>query len=522
MSGLVDLIELETLDPAGALVRTLFSEVPLRPFSHFDPDRPDAEVAPRVAELPTFGQDVYVDPERMAGDVAVGSLSLDDTDGALAWLRLHAPVALTWRRGRPGEPFAAWAVVAVGRPQPPRWRAAAGEDRILAVITLYDRRLDLNEAIQPSVMAGDAVGDVGLGGAADLKDSPLPLALGDLSAANIAPPLANQSRQIWRVHDGGAGALGAVHALYYRGGAAGLTDAGDLGGGLETASLSAGQYASDLARGLARCGGNVSGELTMDVSGPAAAGATAPALIKWALQRRYGGAAALGAEFASPAAISTAAVGTFIDEAGVSYADAIDQWCRSAGLYCVPDEMGVWRIGAHAAPAATAGAVIDDYAIVDIEADDVDPPAAGVTVLWGRNYTILGRGGIAEAVHGTPRESWLAAEWRRETWPDASAQAAIKARWPSAKIREVKTDLRYQADAAALAQRLAGLIGLRADLTARDGWRVAVSLDRFQGVKLGQTVRLVWTESGVDRRYVVLGRRLGSPEPGLMWLRLWG
>lgn len=521
-AALIDLIELETLDAAGQTARALFSEHPLRPFSHFDPHRPDAAVAPRIAEMPTFGQDLYVDPDRMAGDVAIGSLALDDTDGALAWLRLHTPVSLTWRRGVDGAPFAAWNIVAAARFLPPRWRAGVGNDGILAVITIYDRRLDLDQAVQAAVMAGDAVGDAGLGGSPDLKDQPLPLALGDLSTANISAPIANQSRQIWRVHDGGAGALSAVHTLYYRGGAAGLTDAGDLGAGLETATLSAGQYARDMSRGLVRLGGNISGDLTMDVTGPTGAGTTAPALIKWALQRRYAGAASLGAAFDAPAALSTASVGTYVTEGGASYAGLIDDWCRSAGLWCVPDEAGVWRIGAHAVPTATADIVINDHAIVDIEADEVDPPAAGVTVLWGRNYTPAGRSQIAESVYGTTRESWLATEWRRETYPAAAGQAAVKARWPGAKVREVSTDLRYQADAAALAARLHGLLGPRADMTARDGWRVAVSLDRFQGVKLGMTAQLIWNEAGIDRRYVVLGRRLGSPEPHLMWLRLWG
>jgi hypothetical protein len=432
-------------------------------------------------------------------------------------------LTLTWRRGVEGAPFAEWSIVATARFLPPRWRAGAGDDGVLAVITIYDRRLDLDQAVQAAVMAGDAVGDTGLGGPADLKDQPLPLALGDLSTANITALIANQSRQIWRAHDGGgAGALGAVHTVYYRGGAAGLADAGDLGAGLETAVLSAGQYARDMARGLAGLGGNISGDLTMDVTGPAAAGATAPTLIKWALQRRYAGAASLGAAFDAPAALSTAAVGTYVTEGGASYAALIDGWCRSAGLWCLPDEAGVWRIGAHAAPTETADIVINDHAIVEIEADDVDPPAAGVAVLWGRNHTVMQRSGIAESLYGSPRESWLATEWRRETWPDAAGQAAIKARWPSAKVREVSTDLRYQAAAASLVVRLHGLLGPRADMTARDGWRVAGSLDRFQGVKLGMTARLIWAEAGIDRRYVVLGRRLGSPEPHLMWLRLWG
>jgi hypothetical protein len=522
--GKADLFELVTLDPAGAETRTLFSDVPMRPFSHFDPDRPDADVLSRVQESPTFGQDLYVDPDRGAGDVAVGAITLDDTDGALGWLSAHAMVSLIWLRGWPGDAFAAWDVVATARPQAPRRVTSDGDDAVKLIITLYDRRLDLNDPIQTNVMAGDAVGPTGLGGAADLKDQPIPLVLGDLSTGNITPPVANASLQIWRVHDGaGAGPLGAVNALYHRGGPAGLADAGDLGAGLAGATLTGGQYARSVAAGLVRCGANVSGELTMGVTGPAAAGTTAPALIMWALARRYGGGVALGDEFVNPAALSSATLGTYVTDSGVSYADLIDGWCASAGMWCVPDERGVWRAGVHGLPGEPA-ATINAYDIVKAETEDGEAPVCAVTVKWGRNHKVLGRGSIAEILHGGDREAYLAVDWRRETYPDAATAAAIKSRHINARKVEVTAaaDIRYQADAAALAQRLFGLLSLRPDGSPWEGWRVAVSMDAWSGVRLGTTVTLDWAEGGVNRPVVVLGRRLGSPEPGLMWLRVRG
>lgn len=520
MTDIVDLYELITIAPDGDEERLLLAAHPLRPFGHLDPDRPNARILNRVAAPPAWGGDIYADPSRMTGTVTAGSLVLHNADGAMSYLAWHAWVSLVWRRGVPGTDFGAWEVVATARPQPPQWSVSDRETARLT-ITLYDLRADLDDAVQTSLMAGDAVGTTGLGGAADLKDRPLPLALGDLSTSNVSPPLANASLQIWRVHDGaGAGAPAAVHTLYYRGGDAGLSDIGDVGAAITTTALTDGQYSRWMAQGLIRVGGNVSGELTCDLTGPTAAGTTAPSLIKWLLQRRYGAGVALGPGFAgglaghAPAA---AAVGLWVDEADTSYAALIERLCRSAALWCLPDEDGVWQLGAYAAPATPVG-VIGVNDVVQIQTDAVDPPVWSVAVKWGRNHTVLSRGSIAEAVEGTDREAWLAQEWRTATVSDA----AIKARYVNAIKVEIETELRTAAAADALAAHLFGVLSLRADASPRRGYQVAVPLDKWRGVAMGATLTLDWAAEGIMDDMVVMGRRLCSPDSHLMWLRLWG
>ncbi|HRQ81982.1 MAG TPA: hypothetical protein PKZ97_12790 [Azospirillaceae bacterium] len=513
MTAMVNLFELVTAAPGGGEERLLLADHPLRPFAAADPDRSNARVLNRVLDAPAWGGDLYADPARMTGTISAGSLKLSNADGALSYLAGHSWISLIWRRGSPGAAFGDWQTVAVARPQPPQW-AVSSADPATLTITLYDLRDDLADEVQTNLLAGDAVGNVGLGGPPDLKDRPVPLALGDLASGNVTPPLANQGRQIWRLADPAAGAIATIYNVYYRGGDAGLSDLGDLGAGLEAASLTAGQRARDMTRCLLRAGGNVSGELTVDLAGPAAAGTTAPSIIQWLLQRRYGSGVALGPGFA--AGLSTAAVGLWLDEAA-SYRDLIDRLCRSAGLWCAPDATGVWQLGRYDPPAAPLASIgVND--IVQLEGDEVDPPAWSVAVKWGRNYTPLGRGSIAEAVIGTAREAWLAQEWRTETASDVG----VKARYLNARKVEVETDLRGQADAAALAGRLLGLLSLRSDGSPRRGYRVAVPMDKWRGYPLGSTLRLAWPAEGIDEPLLLVGQRYCSPEPHLMWARLWG
>ncbi|PWR23350.1 hypothetical protein [Zavarzinia compransoris] len=508
--------------PAGGSPEVLrVSDSPIRPWSPADPARPNASARELLVEVGEISTELYADLSRLASTVGGGEIVLSATGGALAAYAgaTWGDVAIYWGDtaidGTPA-PWATWSRLMSGRVEAVRQDlSVTGPSRLR--LLCYDPRGTLDEAVQGRTYLGTNSGAAGYEGTSDdLIGKAVPIALGDLTRANISPPCVNTARQVYQLNDGGDY---SDEILRVGGGDAGATMAGDLSSADFDASMApaSGAYVRDRARGLVMLGGGIiSAALSATLKGAVGGAyvATAPGLIKRLLERRGTPAGQIGGTFGAVSA--PAPVGLWI-EGATSYRSVIETLAASMGGWVAPDSVGVWQIGLLAAPAGAPAETLDSYSIRDLAVDDADDaiPAWRVTVRHARNYTVMRRSDLAGAVRETDRAAELAREWREAVW----SAPAVKAAYPAARDLVLDTALVAQADAQALADRLGGLLG-----QPRRSWRVTVELTAARlAYQPGITcLALDYRPLAIGGLYRVMGRKLFSPSRHLMTLRLWG
>lgn len=518
MTELIDIVELECIPPAGPAEWLYLADAPMRPFAHTDADRPNRGYQARIIEPPSFQSDIYADPSRMAGSIGAGTLVLSNADQALSYLRGYTFGAFRWLRGRAGQPWAAWERMAAGRAEAPRWTVSESQPTRL-VVSLYDRRADLDADVQTATFAGTNVGAAGLDGDEGMAGRVRPIALGDLTTAFLPVTWANTAARIAQVSEAGFTA-GSV-AVYDRGGDSVMSLEGDhAAADLAGATLTTTQFATASATGagLVRLGGALGGEPQFGCRGVPAAGLTAPSIARWLLLRRAGGGA-IGATLDALAASATAPAGLWLGDRA-SYRQAVEPLCRSWGGWLIPDRFDTWQAGALPASPGAPLLTLDEHDVVRIEQDDAElaRPVWRVRVNHAEVLSVMSRSQLAPAAWETARETLLRDRWRTAEAVSAAAQAR-----PDRRELEVETALRARADAQALADRLLSLLSLRPDGEPRMSLRVAVEMTAARlAVPHGGTVRLAYAPDGIDRPMIVMGVRLASPKRHLMQWRLFG
>jgi hypothetical protein len=479
----------------------------------FDPAAHEGEPwDPVLIEPANVEIGLWSDATRGMGEVGGGALVIANADGAYNFLHGAAVAEIEVRAGSGRE--LAWsecrplARLLAGPPEVAL--SAASPSRV--TIPVRDRR-ELLSRLSGSSLAGTG----GVEGVAARKGQSRPLAFGDLTGANV-PPLPLGSG-IYQAHDGPLPA--APSALYLRGGPAGLVRTGDFpGAALVSASLTAGQYCTDLARGLVRVGGNPNGALTLDMQGDAAGGYadTVPALLRRVLLRLGEPAERIGASLSAGQA---ARVGLYIG-AEADAAASVEELCRSVMGWLVPDAAGVWQFGTWAPPVGGAGLMLGPDEILSLDAAPwgFDVPLAEVSVLWGRNYAPMGENDIPaslrEGAGADPaRVEYLTQEWRRAVWrsPDNAA------RWGDAAPKiEVSTALRSEAAAAELADRWGACFGV-----PRRSFRVAVAMtDAAMALPLGGVAAIDYPPAGISGLFRLVRVRPTAPRLGQMQMQFWG
>ncbi|RJF94799.1 hypothetical protein D3874_03005 [Oleomonas cavernae] len=497
-----------------------WTDTPIRPFAATDPDRANALCDPRLLEGGDVSLDVYADLSRLEGALGAGDLVVSNADGSLSgyrtwrWQDIGIYLGRAAQDGTP-DPFATWTCLLKGRVERPQWEVRTdGPSRLR--LAIHDKRADIEQDVQTRLYLGTNVGATGYEGLSDdLKGKPVPLALGDLTKANITPPRANGPAQVLQINDGGDF---TTETIRDRGGDANLVRDADLtGAAFDAASPVSGHYLRDRTRGLLKYGGGLGGTVTVGMQGTIGAGgytATAPALIKRLLERRGTPPGDIGASFGTLSA--PAACGLWLPDA-TTYAEAIGALARGFAGWAIPDAAGVWQVGRLTAPSGPAALTIDQYAVRSIEVDDSESlvPAKKITVRYARNYTVMREADLAGAVIGTDRARELAEEWRTAVWTSPTIAAA----YPNARELTIDTPLVAAADAQALADSLGALFGV-----ARESWRVVVELDEVSlGLRLGDDcVQLDYPQQAISGLYRVIGKRPLTPARHLVTLRLWG
>lgn len=514
------LVEINATSPAGAPTVLRFADRAIRPFPPTDPDRPNARFDSRILEPPALRRLLFEDLSTLTPSLGVGVLQLANADHGLDGYQGYVWSDITALLWTEGTAFAAATTVYKGLCAPPSF--PVGGDRPSRVsLALYDYRLELSKPLQSNVYAGtNGVGGVLYEGAPDgIKGQPKPLAYGNLLDAHIAAPQVNAAVQAYQLHDG---KIAGAEQLFDRGAAAGYASDGDFANAaFEGHANAAAHYCTDLGRGLVKLTGAPAGQLTFGFKGdaPAVGGykETAGPILARILAKAGVPAGRIGASVGALAA--AAVVGIYVAD-GANADQVVAQMAASALTAVLPDRLGVWQAVPFGPPAAVADFQLGRGQIIDCVSDDGAPlPVGEVRVGWGQIWQTFSGTELFPGLVGTTSQERLANEFRWAVASDATVKARLESSWRKV---EVKTALRTEADALALANALKAMFGLRPDGTPRRTWRVTVELDTALVRTPGQTVQLAYPPSGVAGNFLLVGEELLRPRRDQAIWTVWG
>ena len=370
-----------------------------------------------------------------------------------------------------------------------------------ATVTLNvrDRQEELAEplAIIPAYL-GTNSGATGIEGTADdIKGASKPLSLG--RCFNVTPVCVNSSADIYQVHFRQVQAIPAV----YSNGAA-LTLGADYANEtlLAAASITAGTYATCLAKGLFRLQTTLNTVITADVQGDAVGGyvATTGACMRRVLEMAgwAAGGDFVAADFTTLDTAQPAEVGVY-DTDGGKAKDLLDELAAGAWAWYCPDRLGIMRVGRVAAPSGSPVAAFSDVHLMGLErvTDTSSSGLAGapwsvVTLDCAKNYTKQDGNNVAGVVTDA-RRAWLAAETRTATsTSDGLPSPAVTARYPLAIEQDFKGLLTTAAAAVAEAQRRAAF-----RLAVRRSFKAQLAFEFADGLDLGAVVSLTSRRLGL-------------------------
>jgi hypothetical protein len=377
-----------------------------------------------------------------------------------------------------------------------------------AIIQIKDKQFVFAKQVRTALYGGTNALPNGLDGVADLKGKPRPVAYGKVF--NVSPPMVNTSRLICEV-----GVCNSVDAVYSNGAALTAGTAYTSQSDMETNAPSAGTYRAWPAGGYFRLGSYSAEQITADVTQGASAAARTVAQVLRTLATDAGLTTAeiSAADITALDGLNTAVVGIWIDDAGTTFANAMDQVAASLGVYYGFDSLGVLRMGRLTAPTGMSKATLYGYDILDgIERrapKDNGIPVCGATVNYAKNYTVQTSGLAGSA---SAREPFVSEELRASN----AADATIKTQWLLSDTMSVDTLLTAVADADAEAARLLALYKMRRDifdipvdlsfLTAADLWMldlVAVTYPRYD-LQTGRLFRIIGIAPNLSSNKVTL------------------
>lgn len=397
-------------------------------------------------------------------------------------------------------------------------------------VSLRDRLQDINKPLLINRYAGTTTSSgLGIEGEVDLKDKIKPKLWGRRN--NIPVIAVNVYDLIYQVSDGAVSAISAV----YDGGIP-LTSAGDSGdlSALLSATVIPGQYATCLALGIVRLGGQAFGQITADVTEGATlsdrtAGQIVSRMLAWH-QSMYpetsvtlypGTVAALDA-------LNSAECGIYLPDTRNTL-DAISSVLNSIGGWVLPisSDASAFQLGRFDIPSDTAVASFDlddniggtpDLAATSDDGSGI--PVYKVIV----NYDQIGTVQTGNQLFGdvsADRRSYLGDEWRQAVAQNLS----VLTQYPNASILTVNSALLSQTAAATEAARLLAIHSVRNEII-----RMKLDYDDASGCDLASVVELrsrhgrfgLGADIGAGRKYRVLGRVDNLDDKPTIELDLWG
>lgn len=468
---------------------------------------PNTYIAPRISQPLLARRDLF-DRATTYGRTAAGAgeIRLINADGGLDTLltgyALNGRALRAWIGLETTTWPASWVQVMAGRVD------TVGQTGNELVIRLRDELATLDKPLLPTTYAGNNALPAGLEGVADdLKGKRKPRVLGKV--INISPYCVNTSKLIYQLSDQAC----SVTGVFDRGAALTAGAAYATLADVQATAPSAGQYRvyAGSEGTYLRLGSTPSGELTCDAAASETRAASQAAAVATAM-----GAALASGDVTALNSANSAAVGVWVTD-DMSALDALDALLGSLGAWYGYDRTGQLRAARLEAPAASADAVIDPAAVMDVTLvstgdGDKGVPAYRIALGYGHNYTTqTDTAGAAAA----DRRAWLGQQERT-----AASENGNRTIWPDAAEIAVSSYLTASSDAQAEADRRLALYGV-----ARQMLEVRIRAARVtvQAFDIGQTVSLTWPRFGLatGKRFRVVGLQTNFQNRELL-LRLWG
>lgn len=375
-------------------------------------------------------------------------------------------------------------------------------------LTIQDNRIKTDQPITSGVYAGTG----GINGGANLANKYKPLAYGVIT--NCEPVLVDAVNLVYQVHDG---SIQSVDAVRDRG--VTLTNGGDVAD-ITVASVSAGQYKTQLSGGYIKLGSTPAGRITMDLHGENGNGgyvSKTGQIIKRIVTTRLGTTPIEDAYIDSGSLnrldlALVGDVGLYIDQA-MTGSNAIDQLISDIGAYWTFTRQGLLTVGAVNSPGVeTATITIDAIDEQGIKLERIITPAWRISVGYAPAWVVQDESELAAGTTATDR-SFVSNEYRYLTYEDRG----VRGRNSQSLDKVFKTNLASQTDAQTLLNRLVNIYGQQ-----RQVFRVTIYRALFK-LYLGDTVKLIYNRHNLQggKNFIVVGVSEDA-ETGASVLELWG
>jgi hypothetical protein len=348
-------------------------------------------------------------------------------------------------------------------------------------------------------------GDGGLEGGADIKGAPKPLAYGE--CLNVSPVLVDAANLIYQIHDG---SMEAVTACYDKGVA--LTSGGDVAD-ITAASVSAGQFKTQLSGGYIKLGSTPTGRITANIKGDNSGGYVdnVGAIIRRITQTKLGSKSFSSAEIDEGAfnrlddvITGTAGVYVFDRTTARSLFDAL---INPVHAWWTFTRQGKLTCGVVDAPGTPVYEFTENQ-ITEIEVLRVIPPAWRITLGHSRSWTRQTSDDLAAAATDEYK-TFVQEEFRKEISEDRN----IRTKTASAVERSFDTLL----VGAGELERLE-----RIYRSPRKVYRIALANMLFR-VFVGDTIRLKLGRFGLDAgKNFIITAISEDAETALTILEVWG
>lgn len=377
------------------------------------------------------------------------------------------------------------------------------EGEIIINIQNNDRILD-TEFIQ-NLYSGDG----GLDGGSDLEGKPKPLLYGECK--HITPVLVDAANLIYQVHDG---AIEEITAIYDRGVA--LTNGGNVAD-ISAASVSAGQYKTQLSGGYIRLGSSPDGAVTVDAKGHNSGGYISKTgqIVSYILRNKMGlyNLIATQIDQGSFNHLDQSLpynVGIYISDK-TNGNEILNSLLTPLAAYWTFTSDGLMSVGLGEEPSEPV-LEINENIIIDgeLQCSNVYPPAWRINIGYAMNWT--NQSEVATAASDSYRD-FAQEEYRKIILETAS----IKTVSGSNIEKSFNTLLANQSDALLHSQRIKSLFGVQRKL-----YKVSVK-SLYSTIEIGDTVTLKVNRFNLDagQDFLVVG--IGKDvETNTVELELWG
>ncbi len=352
-------------------------------------------------------------------------------------------------------------------------------------------------------------GSGGLDGGSDLESKPKPLLYGEV--LRISPVLVDAVNLVYQIHDG---AIEDVTAVYDRGVA--LTDGGDVVD-ITAASVSAGQFKTQLSGGYIKLGSTPDGQITVDAKGDNLDGyvSTSGQIVTRLLRTKLGlynltdsnidQGAFNEVDIAVPASI-----GVYIFEK-TTVRNVIDSILTPIQCYWTYDGQGMITAGVGKEPSESMY-ILDENNIMDgeIKAVAVYTPSWRVNIGYARSWT--NQSEIATGASDAYRD-FAQQEYRKVVIEDRN----VRTKSNISIEQNFNTLIVNEADAIVQATRIAELYNQKRTL-----YKV-LAKDVFFRIQIGNTVTVILNRFGLDagKDFLIVGVSYDA-ETNLTELELWG